>query len=70
MKEKKKSGFIVNFIVRSISGMGIVFLANQVLAAAGVAIAVGLNVITFLTSGILGIPGVFLLYGILAYQFL
>ena len=67
MEDKKKS-WIVNFIVRAIVGMGLIFLANQFIDYRNIPISVGLNLITFLTSGVLGVPGVAMLYGIMFYQ--
>ena len=58
------------FFVRAILGMLLIFCVNQCLTYNGIALSVGLNVISFLTSGVLGIPGVALLYGILAFQIL
>ncbi|MEF9945319.1 MAG: pro-sigmaK processing inhibitor BofA family protein [Lachnospiraceae bacterium] len=68
MEEKRQSHFILNFIVRVIMGCGIIFFVNQFLSYQGISAAVGFNGYTVLTSGILGIPGVALLYGILLYQ--
>ena len=61
--DKKRPSFIVNFIVRAIVGMGIIFLDYRNIPA-----SVGLNLISFFTTGALGIPGVCLLYGIMFYQ--
>lgn len=61
---KKKNQILVNFIVRVILGMGVIVFANYFLEQQGIAIKVGLNVISFLTTGILGMPGVAMLYGI------
>jgi inhibitor of the pro-sigma K processing machinery len=58
------------FCVRVIVGACLIYFANVCLSDLGLSIAVGLNFLTLLTSGILGIPGVFLLYGIQAIQFL
>lgn len=60
----------VNFLVRMIVGMTLVFLVNQFLDARGIGAQVGLNPATVLTSGALGIPGVALLYGIAFYGIL
>lgn len=70
MQEKPKSNLFINFIIRAVSGMGIIFCVNQILSYIGISIAVGFNFISLLTSGILGVPGVILLYGILTYRFL
>ena len=68
--ERKRPPFYVNFIIRSILGMAIIFFVNQYLDYRNVSVSVGLNLVSFLTSGVLGIPGVGLLYGIVLYRFL
>lgn len=68
--EKKRPPFIINFVIRAILGMGIIFFANQYLDYRNIPVSVGLNMISFLTSGVLGIPGVGLLYGIMFYKIL
>lgn len=67
---KKKTPFWINFIVRAILGMGVIFFVNQFLDYRNISVSVGLNLISLLTSGTLGLPGVCLLYGIVCYQFL
>ena len=47
-----------------------VFFLNQVFDNAGVDLKVGCNVISVTTTGVLGVPGVLLLYGIEGCQFL
>lgn len=66
MQEEPKTSFLINFIVRAVVGMGLIFFVNQYLEYRGISLRVGLNGISFLTSGILGVPGVAMLYGILA----
>lgn len=66
--ENKLASAIVNFIVRAILGMGLIFFINQYLLPDENTLNVGLNAVSFLTTGSLGIPGVCLLYGILFYQ--
>jgi len=68
--EKKHGGFILNFFVRAILGLGMIFFVNEYLDYRNIPVSVGMNGISFLTSGLLGIPGVGLLYGILFYRFL
>ena len=63
MQEEPKTSFLINFI-------GLIFFVNQYLEYRGISLRVGLNGISFLTSGILGVPGVAMLYGILAYKIL
>lgn len=67
---RKKAEFLLNFILRSITGVVSIFLINELLAAQNFSIMVGVNPWTALTSGILGFPGVALLYGISFLKFL
>ncbi len=67
---KEHSGFIINFLVRAVVGIGIIFFVNQYLDYRNISVSVGINGISFLTSGLLGMPGIALLYGILFYQIL
>ena len=67
---ERKTQWVVNFLVRAIVGCALIFFANEFLTAQGISAHVGLNPMTFLTSGTLGIPGVALLYGIVFYKIL
>lgn len=67
---KTNSVIILNFILRSITGTLVIFGVNQVLAFYNFSIGVGVNPVTVLTSGILGFPGVILLFGIRIYSML
>lgn len=67
---RKKAEFILNFLLRSVIGMVSVFFINELLAAQNISVMVGVNPWTVLTSGILGLPGVALLYGIHFLKFL
>ena len=60
----------VNFFVRIIVGIALVFFVNEFMSSRGISVQVGINPITVLTSGILGVPGVALLYGISFYGIL
>ena len=53
MQEEPRTSFIVNFIVRAVLGMGLIFFINQYLEYKGISLSVGLNGISFLTSGLL-----------------
>lgn len=48
----------VNFLVRGIVSFAIIFFVNGFLDGQGISACVGMNPVTFLTSGILGFPGV------------
>ena len=66
----QKNYFWINFIVRAILGVGIIFFANQFLGQKEIAVKVGINAISILTSGFLGLPGVALLYGMVTLPIL
>lgn len=62
--------FLVNFTIRAILGMGIIFFANQYFMQREMELQVGINAVSFVASGLLGMPGVAMLYGIVAIPFL
>lgn len=62
----RKNKFWLNFIIRAIFGWGVIALTNYYFQQTDIALKVGLNAVSFLTTGILGLPGVALLYGIVA----
>ncbi len=66
----KLIGWAMTFLLRGIIGMVSIYLINIFLGNQGYDIQVGMNLVTFLTSGTLGFPGVGLLYGVLLYQIL
>lgn len=68
--EKKLMSAVINFFIRAIVGMALIFFINQFVLPSDSSINVGLNAVSFLTSGSLGIPGVCLLYGIMCYKIL
>ena len=61
---EKESHVIVNFLVRAVIGCALIFFVNKFLDSNGISLSVGLNPVTVITSGVLGTPGVALLYGI------
>ena len=67
---KKIRGAVIRFIIRAALGMALIFVINSYVIPADSSINVGLNAVSFLTSGTLGVPGVGLLYGIVCYQIL
>lgn len=60
--------FIVNFAIRAVFGLSLIFFINEYLVSGDSGIFVGINGLSFLTTGTLGIPGVCLLYAIVFYQ--
>lgn len=69
MSEERES-FVLQFLLRGALGVGIIYFLNQILQEYGISASVGLNGISFLTSGIFGIPGVALLYSVVFYKML
>lgn len=59
---------IINFIMRSVLGIIAIYFINTILTGAHISLNVGLNAVTVLTSGFLGIPGIIMLYGIGLYK--
>lgn len=60
----------LNFFTRGICGIIAIYFINMALKGMGISLGVGINLFTVLTSGILGFPGLALLYGIGAYRIL
>lgn len=67
---RKKTEWLLNVTMRSVLGTIAIYFINSVLAVMGISAGVGINLITVLTSGILGFPGLAVLYGIGIYQML
>ena len=63
---KQKSKAVFHFLVRSAVGLVSIFFCNTFLEMQGISVSVGLNPVSFLTLGTLGISGIGLLYGIAA----
>ena len=54
--EHKLSTMVVNFIIRAIFGSGLIIFINQYILTDQKILNVGLNALSVLTSGTLGIP--------------
>lgn len=67
MQKISVSNTVFRFVLRALIGIGCVYFINIFLGNQGIVYTVGINLITFLTTGILGIPGVMVLYGISMY---
>lgn len=66
----KKSHIFIAFLLRGILCALIIYFANIGFKEADISVSVGFNSVTLLTSGILGFPGLLLLYGIKIYELL
>jgi inhibitor of the pro-sigma K processing machinery len=67
---KNKAEWVINFVLRGIMGMLGIYFLNMVLATSAFGVSIGYNLYTFLVSGMLGLPGVALMYGIHFYMIL
>ena len=67
---KRRLEWLLNVLMRSILGTIAIYFINNALAGAGISLGVGINPVTVLTSGILGLPGLAAIYGIGIYHFL
>ena len=67
---KKKAKVVAVFLSRAAVGVVGISVVNQMLETQGIAIAVGINPVSALTIGTLGISGFALLYGIMLYKIL
>lgn len=64
---KKRAEAMLNFLVRAVFGMIAVYGINYFLRKQGMSGTVGINPFSFLAAGLLGLPGIGLLYGISFY---
>ncbi len=67
---KTKMEWIINFILRGVSGAVGIYFINLFMQNQNIGAEIGINVINVLTSGLLGFPGLILLYGINFYNLL
>lgn len=67
---KNRTEWIVNFMLRGVMGMMSIYFLNLLLADILPGVRIGYNPITFVTTGILGFPGIAMLYGINFYMLL
>lgn len=61
---------VINFVMRCVLGTIAIYFINTFLEGAQISLHVGINAATVLTFGILGFPGLFMLYGIGIYRLL
>ena len=66
----RKAEWLINFVLRAVMGTVGIYALNYLLAARQLQVAVGINPFTVLTSGILGFPGIAVLYGIRFFKIL
>lgn len=67
---KQKAEFFLNFCLRAVMGGIAIYGINMLLEMWGIPCAVGINLLSLLTSGTLGFSGVSLLYAVSAFYLL
>ncbi len=66
----RKAEWLINFVLRSIMGTIAIYFINIGVTFLGFTTVVGINAASVLTTGILGIPGIVMLYGLSLYRIL
>lgn len=66
----RKAEWLINFVLRSIMGTIAIYFINMGITFLGFTTVVGINAVSILTTGILGIPGIVMLYGLSIYEIL
>ena len=64
MTVMKKSEWIINTLLRMIAGGVGIYVVNQLLLGQGLEFTVGINAMTLAVTGVLGIPGIVMLYAL------
>ncbi len=67
---KQKAEVLTTFVLRSFAGVVGICIVNEILKNQGITMAPGVNPVTVLTVGSLGISGFVLIYAILFYRLL
>ncbi len=67
---RKHVEIVINFVLRGILGMMLLYFGNYFLSGWIPELNMGYNLLTFCITGFLGVPGVFMLYGINLYMIL
>lgn len=67
---RKRLEWLLNLLMRSILGIVAIYFINNTLAAQGISLGIGINAVTVLTCGILGIPGLMVVYALGIYRLL
>ena len=66
----RKAEWLINFVLRSIMGTIAIYFIHMGVPFLGFTAVVGINAASVLTAGILGIPGIVMLYGLSIYEIL
>lgn len=66
---RKRPDYAVNFFLRIGLCYVAIYFINNAFFEKGLDVCVAMNAVTFLTCGFLGFPGLFLLYGLVFWNF-
>ena len=66
----RKAEWLINFALRGIMGTIAIYFINMGVTFLGFPAIVGINAVSVLATGILGIPGIMMLYGLSIYEIL
>ena len=66
----RKAEWLLNFALRGIMGTIAIYFINMGVTFLGFTTVGGINAVSILTTGILGIPGIVMLYGLSIYEIL
>lgn len=61
---KKRAEWLLTFLFRAVTGTVMIYFINLLITSNDMGFEIGINPVTVLTTGILGFPGLILLYGI------
>ena len=61
---RQRAEWMLTFLFRMATGTVMIYFINMAITSYDMEFVIGINPLTVLTSGILGFPGVLLLYGI------
>ena len=64
---RRRPDLLLDFALRACFGTAAIYILNLALSTQGYSVNVGINTVTILTNGFLGLPGFILLYGLSLY---
>ena len=64
---RRHRSWIANFILRACAGLLLIHIVNWLLEWRGIGLEIGLNPVTAGVAGLLGVPGIAVMYGIVLY---
>ncbi len=65
---RRHAEILINFVLRGVLGLFLIYFGNYFFAEKMPGLMLGYNLPNFLASGLLGFPGIIMLYGIRFYM--